>query len=526
MNTRKRISFFFLILLLITLFFRTDYRFKNTIECCSDEYDYFMHASTIVLDFDFDYSNQELRNPYYEYEGKKSPTGFVGTGILVSPFLFIGNLLNKVLNNSYEMLFNYSMIIYSFASIFYFLSSFRFLNKILNELDFEIDTFILLLIFSGSGLSYYAFERFGMPHVFEVFATTLTIYFSLVFFKSGKNIAALAIPIFISIGILVKMTNYYLFVLPYLIKNLYLLKKGSTHKLLLNKYFILSTIMCVSFYTRISMALYGRFVINPQLVYKTDLNFQEIISYNNNIFELIFDLTETLMIVLFSNEFGLFWVSPILFFGLFFCLKYFLKIGSLSSIELKILLTLIVSFGMNFYIIHIWQTAASSYGYRYMLSLVPIAIALLPFASKKIIKYYLIPFSLFSNLSILFFETTKQTQLSTVPEVNTFGTINRFVEPNYVTGVLQSFFDLNSYLIIFSTSLLGALIFKFVLTVIDKDIFLTLLQDLGLPSQNEDFQILLTNLLEIKFSNFIFVLVLCIFISAYLIKLKIGTYKK
>lgn len=52
---------FLLMILILLLFLRIDYRFKNTVECCSDEYDYYIHATTIVDDFDLDYSNQNLR---------------------------------------------------------------------------------------------------------------------------------------------------------------------------------------------------------------------------------------------------------------------------------------------------------------------------------------------------------------------------------------------------------------------------------------------------------------------------------
>ena len=89
---------------------RVDYRFKNTVECCSDEYDYFLHASTLVFDLDFDYSNQKLRNPHYSYNDIKAPMGFVGSGILASPFLYIGNLFTKVKNESIsETIMNYEL---------------------------------------------------------------------------------------------------------------------------------------------------------------------------------------------------------------------------------------------------------------------------------------------------------------------------------------------------------------------------------------------------------------------------------
>ena len=54
----KRIKVFLILLLVIAIFTKIDFRLKQEIECCNDDHDYFIHAETTVLDFDFDYSNQ------------------------------------------------------------------------------------------------------------------------------------------------------------------------------------------------------------------------------------------------------------------------------------------------------------------------------------------------------------------------------------------------------------------------------------------------------------------------------------
>jgi hypothetical protein len=82
----KRIPIFFLIFFILMTSFRIDYRFKTTVECCSDDYDYFIHASTIALDFDLNYENQTPRPFSYYENGKTTPIGFIGSGILSAPF--------------------------------------------------------------------------------------------------------------------------------------------------------------------------------------------------------------------------------------------------------------------------------------------------------------------------------------------------------------------------------------------------------------------------------------------------------
>ena len=100
---------------------KVDYRLKYTIECCSDEYDYFIHAVTIVEDLDLDYSNQNLRSFRYTNGEINAPVGFVGTGILLAPFLYLGNFINGVFNETIQdTLFNYQILMYSLGSVFYF----------------------------------------------------------------------------------------------------------------------------------------------------------------------------------------------------------------------------------------------------------------------------------------------------------------------------------------------------------------------------------------------------------------------
>ena len=122
MINKKQIISSIVLFIIISLFFRIDFRFKDTVECCSDDFDYFSHAETIAIDMDFDYSNQLPPNHsfIFEYNGKISPVGFPGTGILASPFLYFGNIIDKNLNsgNGDEVL-NYKLLLYSLSPIFY-----------------------------------------------------------------------------------------------------------------------------------------------------------------------------------------------------------------------------------------------------------------------------------------------------------------------------------------------------------------------------------------------------------------------
>ena len=94
----------------------------------------FLFTDKDVSDFDYTNQLQGYENKRFNNDGKIAPKGFVGTGILSSPFLFFGNIFNNLLNNSDTDLLNYKILFYSFASLFYlFCTLFRQFKKIYNK---------------------------------------------------------------------------------------------------------------------------------------------------------------------------------------------------------------------------------------------------------------------------------------------------------------------------------------------------------------------------------------------------------
>lgn len=507
----------FLLLFIFLLFLRIDYRFDTGIKCCSDEYDYFSHAATIVYDFDLDYSNQNIRDFSYYKNDKNTPIGFIGTGILLSPFLFTGNLISEILNENLDTeILNFQFLIYSFASIFYFFVSYFLILNSLSHLKIQFNNFHLLLIFSGSGISYYAFERFGMTHVFEVFCLSLLINISIKYYSEDSvenKLIAFIIPYTLLIGFITRMSNIYIFIIPYLMKKIVqhrdLLNKRN---LLLKKEFILSSVLVGITYYLLSMELYGELILNPQKIYGTSITATDILRSQSNLLSLLASMMKTFFLTLLSWEFGLFWVSPILFLGI---VGIFYKTTRSSYL---VNTALLICFAQNLFIVHIWQALGSSYGFRYLFSLVPLSIIVYFVYLDKhlIIRSYLFAFSIFSNLSVFFFETTAMTQLSTVDVVNSFGRTIRYSAPEYVRGLLFSFLEVESFLIIFTTSFLGVLFFKLLFIFLSHESVISLLIKAGLPAQNEDFLNYLDELSVIGGDKVIFT-VLFLYLASYLI---------
>ena len=175
-------------------------------------------------------------------------------------------------------------------------------------------------------------------------------------------------------------------------------------------------------------------------------------------FTFLFNNIEDLFITLFTQEFGVFWFSPIIFFGLIFSILLIRK-------EIILSITLLLVFSFYFGIINIWQSTGNAYGFRYLYPLITTCILLFLKYYKinnvtRLVEYYLLFFSVVSLLSVLFFEGWEGTQLSLNVIENSFGKYEKFIQPSYLTGFLKGFLQINAYLKIFTTSFLGLIFFK------------------------------------------------------------------
>ena len=142
------------------LLIKVDFRLEAEIFCCGDDHDYYSHAETLVEDFDFDYQNQlkGFEDSRYSNNGKIAPIGFFGSGLLASPFLFVGNIFDKFLTTNDQL--SYKVLFYSFSAIFYVILTLNYLMKIKEMMNSTLSRKYVLLLYLGSGVSYYAFERF------------------------------------------------------------------------------------------------------------------------------------------------------------------------------------------------------------------------------------------------------------------------------------------------------------------------------------------------------------------------------
>ena len=101
MNSFKRLSlkeFIFILLITSCLLSITRFDFRldvpNTWNT-ADDASYYFHSKTISADFDFNYDNQitSTKGNFIREDGRPVPYHPIGVGILSSPIMLIGNLI-------------------------------------------------------------------------------------------------------------------------------------------------------------------------------------------------------------------------------------------------------------------------------------------------------------------------------------------------------------------------------------------------------------------------------------------------
>ena len=523
--TKKRVIYILIFNIFLLLLLKTDYRMNdwgnfNTV----DDASYLYHSYTIGQDFDLNYTNQipwssETINPgFFENSNSFVPKHPIGTGVLSAPFVTIGSFLDLINSRIPFTDIDITYFLYSLSSVFYFIFSCLLLAKVVNGSPglLKVSNINVFYLFLGSGLGYYAFERFSMSHVYEVFSIIF------IFFLSYKNLNKNSEVHNFSIGFLsiffltIRWVNIYILLIP-IFYYLLIGSSKSLQNLLRSKFYLLGLSFGLLTFLLHTKILYGVYTINPKFIYRANESFgflEEIGIDSYFSFEMVIFILNTIKVLLFSTEFGLMLFIPVLFFGI---LSIFVLI---FKKKYKLVIILSVIFSGPFGIIVLWQTTASGYGFRYLSALIPISILLIfKIMNKKMINilYFI---NLFSIYSFLKFETSEATSLR--PQINSFGRFHEYSAKGYTSGVYEGLFDIESYLHIIMTSYLAVITFKFLISIFSLENIESLIIDNGY--MNDDVSRFLEYVNLFNFSDALLLIGFLFLMSSGMIKDKIHTY--
>jgi len=467
--------------LILLTFIKTDFRLDEIFYGDSvDDAEYYYHAVTIGVDYDLDYSNQMIgvtnRNLNFE-NNNIAPFHPIGSGLFSFPFVLISNLLLNNFNG--ESLISYNYFFYSLSSIFYLFLSIKIIFKILKLLELDFKKIEVVLFIFGTGVTYFAFERFSMSHIYEFFSTSLMILLSLLLFNKSKlnlNLNFFLIGFLGFVFFSIRWTNYFIFLLPLF---MLLVTNNRVMLILKNKFYVIGSLLGLGLFLLHTKLLYGIYTLNQApIVLRVESSFREDYEkfFNfSKLFDNIIYIFNSLFTILFTPEFGLFYFAPILFLltplFIYFILN---KKFQLSAIYL-------IMFFIPLMSIVVISNTAFSYGFRYLFALIPLNIVLYYkyLKDSKFVKYYLYVASIVGLIGYVVFETNSLTSLSNDYVINSFGMETRYSNPNYLNNLHKVIFEPSTYLHIIFTSFLGVLIIKLIGLFTDPVEFISTLSELN-----------------------------------------------
>lgn len=468
-NIFKIILLFTFFILLIRIDYRTDVPGKYA---AGDDPNYYFHNQTIVYDFDLDYQNNSPtdRAKFLNRKTQKLvPQHPIGSTFFTAPFMFIGRIIEDIFKIS-----NFHYFFYSLSSIFYLFLSFKLITHSM-YIDSLNKKLFASLFFSG-GLIYFSFERFSLTHIYEVLSVCILLKLSKDFSNQSKEIKiSFLLGLLSVLFINIRLINYFLLLTP-IFYFLIFSKKDSLKKLFTNGFYYLGLSLGALINYLLQQNLYGSIVLNPSTIYNPSnsklVNFLSKEVYSNTIVETVTFIFNTLKTIIFSSEFGILYVTPVLVVSIPLIFKLLYKKNYATFLITSIIF--LIPFG----VVLLWQTTASSFGYRYLYVLVPYALLIVN-SNLNIKKYSKAVYflSTFSFLTYLFFETSPGTSLS--EQVNKFGRLHTYSAPDYIEEMVVSAFQLNSYLHIIFTSFLGVIIIKFFVLIIGKLDLINIIDNLG-----------------------------------------------
>lgn len=320
---------------------------------------------------------------------------------------------------------------------------------------------------------------------------------------------------------MIRWTNYQVFLLPFIINKLFFANSNYKIRNQFQKFFLANSFFTLLFLFHTKL-IWGVYTLNPRKIYNqhdfVSVYFQNLI---DSPFIFLIDNIKYLFITLFTEEFGVFWFSPIIFFGLIFSFLLIKKDSILAF-------TLLIIYSFYFAIINVWQSTGNAYGFRYLYPLITISMLLflnyykLSDNPKRLVEYYLLFFSVLSLLSVLFFEGWEGTQLSLNVIENSFGKYEKFVQPAYLTGFIKGFLEITTYLKIFTTSFLGLIIFKILIVFFSIEKLLYFLEYINLPVDNSNFISYISQVSALKSLTIVFIS-LTLLAFAYLMRQSLET---
>lgn len=445
----KKNKNFLLIFFLVLIAFKPVWLFSNPDlgSPGNDDLSYWLHAATIVYDFDLNYLNDyEVSRGTFNYQ-TNTPYHPPGAGYLSSIFVFVFAFVDNFTPSRLNPVGSFSFLGYYFSTLFYFLLGIHLLNKIINEdVNKSNKTLILFSVFCGT-LIHYVITRFMMSHAVEFFLCTILIY---IFEKYFNKITPKVLFVLFLTYFLLSMTRPSTFIYSLCLLVVYLprqkLKKKTLFQILIS-----STIFSI-FHVLISQKLYQTYSIFNN--YQTNFSEQnysefEIISLINNL--------KYLPNLFFSSSMGIAWTMPVIIFGILSLVinkKFFDDKNIFSK-----LFVFLYFFGAII-VLMVWEGRDVAFGQRLLIGLIPFcAIRTSEIINKQIYKKMLFMFTSISYVGYFYFYSSATLTLR--KGTTLWNTVVGFTGEDYFKNLIYEFYNLENIFFSLSRNIISVNLFYY-----------------------------------------------------------------
>lgn len=402
----------------------------------NDDLSYWLHAATIVYDFDFDYLKDYPLQEKAFNSVTNTPYHPPGAGYLSAPFVFFFSLFDKQLPQRLNPVGSYAYIGYYLSTLFYFLAGIELIRRIIfNNKKFNNSTPVILFsLFTGT-LCHYVVTRFLMSHAVEFFICCCICYIYEIkdVLNSKKNLFNLIFFYF-----LLSITRPSTFIYTLCLFLVYLKKEDIKF---INYFYSLSlTTFFVTVHVLLSKKLYSTYSIFNN--YQANFNDQNFIEFD---FSFVFSKLIYIPNLIFSFSFGLIWTIPVVAFGIVLLWRssFFYDKNTFSKF-----FTFLYFFGAIVVVI-VWQGRDVSFGQRLLVGLIPFCGLRLNelLVNQKLKKIFII----FVSVSYLgYFYLYTSTNLNLSPGRTLWGNTVGLTGEKYFLYLFTEFYYLENILSAFS----------------------------------------------------------------------------
>ncbi len=426
----------------------------------SDDSSYFSHAATLALDLDLDYANE----PVVTWSADHNiAAGSPGAGWVAAPFVAAFGIIDRIqghpiIDDHGDYTYSWSLFGFFVAAILAFGLGVWLYREGIAALWPDIDPRLNLLLAASTGIPVYVLRRFTMAHAFEFAACALAFWAAAGLYRALARDARIRpwivwSAVAAAANLAIRVNNLNTLVIAHIVVLLLYVFDATAlprprwravwRSLLQVTGAIALALLPLAVF---SWVVYGAPYPTPAIMYGQPLTGTaarttlEVLAHG-------LTLVPNLVPLVFSSEFGILYTNPVLVLGGgFLVVALTARLVRERDLPHALALLLVLGFfGLCTAIVLWWQTTATSYGYRYLFPLYPVALLGLLIAVRgadrsrgtvrRRVRRALMPaaivLAVVSITSQLFFSASSELEVR--PQVNVFGVHHSASARGYLT---------------------------------------------------------------------------------------------